>query len=216
MSVIVFFFIFFRLQVQGIYFSTILPILTLLWVRNRSCNSSSSGGGGGSITQLSMENGKQVGASASSSSFTVDLFGPKDSSKSSSSSTSLFGSVFGPSSTGLGKDSYHPGIMGASRNQDSGCQYGNAKAGNSDYMYQKNRGESGGRTSKERNSIYQNETAEPCYFSSSIHYGGQEVYSSTAQSTNTQYTLRKDGSEDDPNGNNSASRGNWWQGSLYY
>lgn len=120
-----------------------------------------------------------------------------------------------------------------------------------DYMYQKNRGESGGRTSKERNSIYQNETAEPCYFSSSIHYGGQEVYSPAAQGTNSQYTvrepkkkepfllctkskftlwlffisyssvfltwnqIRKDGSEDDLNGNNSASRGNWWQGKRF-
>lgn len=49
------------------------------------------------VRKLIMEKGKQVGAS--SSSFTMDLFGPKDSSKSSSSSSSLFGSVFGPSST---------------------------------------------------------------------------------------------------------------------
>lgn len=43
-----------------------------------------------------MEKGKQVGGS--SSSFIMDLFGPKESSKSSSSSTGLFGSVFGPPS----------------------------------------------------------------------------------------------------------------------
>ncbi|KAM1728989.1 hypothetical protein ACFX12_019436 [Malus domestica] len=33
-----------------------------------------------------------------------------------------------------------------------------------------------------------------------------------------QHTSKKDGSEDDANGNNanSVSRGNWWQSSLYY
>lgn len=48
-----------------------------------------------------MEKAKQVGGS-SASSFTSDLFGPKDSSSSSpSSSYGLFGSVFGPPSTVL-------------------------------------------------------------------------------------------------------------------
>lgn len=31
--------------------------------------------------------------------------------------------------------------------------------------------------SSKRSSVYHNETAEPCYFSSSIYYGGQENYS---------------------------------------
>ncbi|KAL3523910.1 hypothetical protein ACH5RR_016744 [Cinchona calisaya] len=153
-----------------------------------------------------MEKGKQVGGS--SSSFTMDLFGPKETSKSSSSSTGLFGSVFGPPSTGLGKDCSHSG-----RIQDYGNQYGNVKNGTLDYMNQKSRGDS-----RDRSSIYQNETAEPCYFSSSIYYGGQEVYPPTGQSTNPQHAFKKDGGDDDPNGNDStsASRGNWWQGSLYY
>ncbi|KAL3521149.1 hypothetical protein ACH5RR_019298 [Cinchona calisaya] len=155
-----------------------------------------------------MEKGKQVGSS--SSSFIMDLFGPKETSKSSSpSTTGLFGSVFGPPSMGLGKDSSHSGIK-----QDYGSQYGNLRNGTSDYyMNQKSRSDS-----RDQSSIYQNETAEPCYFSSSIYYGGQEVYSPTDQSTNTQHIFKKDGEDDDPDGNNStsASRGNWWQGSLYY
>lgn len=165
-----------------------------------------------------MEKGNK--ASSSSSSFTMDLFGPKDSSKSSSSSNSVFGSVFGPSSTGLGKDSYNSGIMGTSPSSSSrNSNSGNVKpVGNySEYhVNQKNRGggENGRKTNKENN--YQNETGEPCYFNSSIYYGGQEVYSPTAQTTNSQHIFKKDGGEDDPNGNNSASRGNWWQGSLYY
>ncbi|XP_027160642.1 uncharacterized protein LOC113761732 [Coffea eugenioides] len=153
-----------------------------------------------------MEKGKQVGSS--SSSFTMDLFGPKEPSKSSSSSTGLFGSVFGPSSTGLGKDSAHSG-----RKQDFGSQYGTARNGTSDYINQKSRADT-----KEKSSIYQSETSEPCYFSSSIYYGGQEVYSPTGQNTNSQHVFRRDGEDDDSNDNNpsSASRGNWWQGSLYY
>ncbi|KAG6607275.1 hypothetical protein SDJN03_00617, partial [Cucurbita argyrosperma subsp. sororia] len=71
---------------------------------------------------------------------------------------------------------------------------------------------------------------EPCHLSSSLYYGGQDGYceapseresktecsSVVANSLMTQ--LKKSGGEDDPNGNNSqpASRGNWWQGSLYY
>lgn len=39
-------------------------------------------------------------------------------------------------------------------------------------------GESNGLSSKEKSSIYQNQTIDhPCHFSSSIYYGGQEVYS---------------------------------------
>uniref|UniRef100_A0A5B7BRR5 Uncharacterized protein n=1 Tax=Davidia involucrata TaxID=16924 RepID=A0A5B7BRR5_DAVIN len=161
-----------------------------------------------------MENTKQVGGN-SSSSFTVDLFGPKDSS-SSSSSTGLFGSVFGPPSTGLVRDSSHTGIIGSLRKQDSGSQYGNAKHGTPDNITQRTEGS--GKPSKEGNSIYQNETVEPCYFSSSIYYGAQQVYSPSSQTTGSQHNFKKDGGQDDPNGSNlsSASRGNWWQGSFYY
>ncbi|KAK8660375.1 hypothetical protein V6N13_051301 [Hibiscus sabdariffa] len=74
-------------------------------------------------------------------------------------------------------------------------------------------GHGGTTTNKDKSSsIYHNETVEPSYLSSSIYYGGQENYSPFNKAT-----IKK---EDDPNGNNSsgdgASRGNWWQGSLYY
>uniref|UniRef100_A0A5B7C1Z0 Uncharacterized protein n=1 Tax=Davidia involucrata TaxID=16924 RepID=A0A5B7C1Z0_DAVIN len=162
-----------------------------------------------------MENTKQV--SGSSSSFTLDLFGPKDSS-SSSSSTGLFGSVFGPPSTGLRRDFSHSGNIGSLRKQDMGSQYGNAKHGTPDNTTQRSKGEGTGIPSKDRHSIYQNEKVEPCYFNSSIYYGGQEIYAPTSQTTGSQHIFKKDGGDDDPNGSNvnSASRGNWWQGSLYY
>jgi len=143
---------------------------------------------------------KQVnGGGGSSSSFTAELFGPKDSSQSSS-STGLFGSVFGPPSTGLGRNSAHSGTI----KHDIGSQYGNPKYSTTEYMSQRGKGET---------------VVEPCCFSSSIYYGAQEVYSPNAHSSSaSQHTSKKDDGNDDPNGNssNSASRGNWWQGSLYY
>ncbi|CAL5322566.1 unnamed protein product [Camellia sinensis] len=147
-----------------------------------------------------MENTKQVsggGSYSSSSSFTLDLFGPKDPSSSSSSSTDIFGSVFGPPSTGLGKDSSHTGFMGSMKMQDFASQYGIAKHGTPDNMSQRGKGEA---------------SVEPCYFSSSIYYGGQEVYPPTTHTTVSQHIFKKDGRDDDPNGSNlnGASRGNWW------
>lgn len=160
-----------------------------------------------------MENTKQVG---SSSSITLDLFGPKDSSSSSSLSSGLFGSIFQPPSSVPGRNSSHTGNIGSFRKQGSGNQAGNGKHGTPDNITQICNGES----SKDRGSIYHNETVEPCYFSSSIYYGGQEVYSPNARNTESHpiVTIKKDGGEDDLNGSNSnsASRGNWWQGSLYY
>lgn len=160
-----------------------------------------------------MDKAKQAG-----SSFTSELFGSMDSSKSSSSSNGLFGSLFGPSSTGLGKDSMHGGITGASSTHHYSARSAHAKQDSSDYKHKKNKGERIGSTGKDPNSIYQNEVGEPCYMSSSIYYGGQEVYSAAAHNPNSQQMgnqYRKDGGEDDPNGKN-ATRGDWWQGSLYY
>lgn len=59
----------------------------------------------------------------------------------------------------------------------------------SENMYsQSKKGESSGVTSKD--SIYQNETvAEPCYFSSSIYYGGQENYSPRTRTTESQHSV---------------------------
>ncbi|TMW87997.1 hypothetical protein EJD97_019155 [Solanum chilense] len=142
-----------------------------------------------------MEKAKQViDSSSSSSSFTNELFGPKEPSNS-----TLFASVFGPPSTGLRRDPIHSGDhRGSSRIQDQGNQYGN----NTKYG-----------TSENGSKRSQNEKVEaPCNLSSSIYYGGQDVYPPTNQTTGSQNNIvKKDG-----DGSNSASRGNWWQGSLYY
>lgn len=152
-----------------------------------------------------MENKRQESASSSSSSpINFDhLFGSKDSS--SSSTSGVFGSIFSPPSAVQGRGSNHSGsIIGSLRKQGESSKGGESNIFNS----------------KDESSIYQNESAEPCYFSSSIYYGGQENYSPRTKATTESHhhVVKKDGGEDDPNGNNSnsASRGNWWQGSLYY
>ncbi|KAJ0661513.1 hypothetical protein HanOQP8_Chr14g0549351 [Helianthus annuus] len=144
---------------------------------------------------------QQYGGSLS---FTERLFGPKDAP--STSSSGLFSSVFGPSSTvplplptGLGRDSKNTGLS-------KKPEFGGTKPPTQDYKTQRTTGE------KDGNPVYQNGIVEPCYLSSSIYYGGQEVYSSNTHTNRPQCIFKKHGGDDDP----SASRGNWWQGSLYY
>ncbi|KAL2548817.1 Encodes a protein involved in salt tolerance [Forsythia ovata] len=153
-----------------------------------------------------MEKAKQM--SGSSSSITMDdLFGP---SKSPSSSTTLFGSIFGPPPPVHEKNSTHSDAISSSRKKDF-----EHEQGISDYMAQKSRGE----FKKDKNSVDENGTnIEPCYFNSSIYYGGQEVYSPASQNNISKNIFKKDGGDVDSNenGSHSASRGNWWQGSLYY
>ncbi|XP_051121506.1 uncharacterized protein LOC127244942 isoform X1 [Andrographis paniculata] len=60
-------------------------------------------------------------------------------------------------------------------------------------------------------------TIEPCYFNSSIYYGAQEVYFPTNHPTNNiNNSLNKEGEDQSESHSTCASRGNWWQGSLYY
>ncbi|AES99480.2 hypothetical protein MtrunA17_Chr5g0436131 [Medicago truncatula] len=146
-------------------------------------------------------NKKQAWSSSSSSTVKFDqLFGPKD--PSSASSSSLFGSIFPPPPT--------PSVEGrGSRTQEVGS---------------KNLGATGTTPSdgisynKNTCTNYQNETMEPSYYSSSIYYGGQENYSPRNRTTEPHHVFKKDKNHGDHNGNNSssASRGDWWEGSLYY
>ncbi|CAI0427367.1 unnamed protein product [Linum tenue] len=142
-------------------------------------------------------------SSSSSSSFTSELFGSKESSLSSSSG--IFGSIFAPSSKVLGRESLRP-----ERKEDS-----SAKHGAPDYSARSLEGDNQNTSYRDMSSIYEDQRVQPCHLSSSIYYGGQDVYHhpQSNQSTNINSTFKKDGTEDDSGG---ASRGNWWQGSLYY
>ncbi|OIW16165.1 hypothetical protein TanjilG_18880 [Lupinus angustifolius] len=127
------------------------------------------------------------------------LFGPKKSSSTLSSSSTLFGSIFPPSSYVGGRD----------WRKQEGKNYGASGTHSS-------KDESSGRISKKSTSNnYENEAVEPSYFSSSIYYGGQENYFPRSRTiTEPHHVFSKKGEDDDPNGKDSstASRGNWWEG----
>ncbi|KAL1208471.1 hypothetical protein V5N11_007953 [Cardamine amara subsp. amara] len=133
-----------------------------------------------------MEGKGRVGSSTSSS-FTAELFGSRDPLPPSSSS-GVFSSIFPHPSKGVARD-------GLSSKHSSQAQ-------------------------RRESSTMQEDRADPCHLSSSLYYGGQDVYSRST--TNQTYPAvkneRQRSGEDDANGQNSqdASRGNWWQGSLYY
>ncbi|KAI7726628.1 hypothetical protein M8C21_025202 [Ambrosia artemisiifolia] len=70
----------------------------------------------------------------------------------------------------------------------------------------------------ERRSVFQ-ERVDSSPLSSSLYYGGQEdmyVCSSSDPTSQSYSKFKKVDGKDDPNHMHSASRGNWWQGSLYY
>ncbi|XP_011077618.1 uncharacterized protein LOC105161583 isoform X2 [Sesamum indicum] len=148
-----------------------------------------------------MEGGKKSG-----SSFTYDLFGAKDSSAPASSSA-IFGSIFAPPSRNSGGESLH--LSETEKKNGSGSQDWSGKNAASGGQEQ-NRST----TKKEMSSYFQEEKVQPFHYSSSIYYGGQDVYAQPQSTQNpSSTTFNKDVGEDD---SGSASRGNWWQGSLYY
>ncbi|KAK1586928.1 hypothetical protein Q3G72_007636 [Acer saccharum] len=155
-----------------------------------------------------MEAGKRQ-VSSTSSSFTADLFGSKEPPPPPSSSSGILASILSPPKT----------VVGSWQKQNPGNQAWNTKQGtpavctedatcNTPY--------------KDRSCMFQEERAGPCHLSSSLYYGGQDIYSNSPSIHGApgSYPIVKkdDKGEDDPNGNNSngVSRGNWWQGSLYY
>ncbi|CAO2825197.1 unnamed protein product [Amaranthus hypochondriacus] len=153
-----------------------------------------------------MDNKKPQQAS-SCSSLTSQLFG----SNQSSSSNDVLASIF-PPSKGVQRNSVYSEVRGSWQNEPSGNQPWNTKQDNT---YKHDEAIYGSSGSKERSSIYEQERAEPCHLSNSLYYGGRETYSKLPTNQNsTSYPMnKKDGEEDNPS---SVSRGNWWQGSLYY
>ncbi|KAJ7961346.1 Plant/T7H20-70 protein [Quillaja saponaria] len=161
-----------------------------------------------------MEGRKQIGSSSSSSSsssFTSELFGSKESYPSSSSG--IFGSIFASTSKALGRESVRSEVSG--KRQDFASEAWNSKIATPEGTFRRNEGEFQSTPNRDTSSIYQEQKVQPCHLSSSIYYGGQDIYSQPQSTQNTELNSmhKKDGGEDD---SGSASRGNWWQGSLYY
>ncbi|CAA7061790.1 unnamed protein product [Microthlaspi erraticum] len=136
----------------------------------------------------------------SSSSLTSELFGSRDNPSSSPSSHSgVFGSIFAPPSKVMGRESTRQQETVTGGWNDKTSKTGDAADGNREQ--EENDG-----------SVYEEQRVQPCHLSSSIYYGGPDVYFQP-QSSSIHSTKKTDGCEDD---SGSASRGNWWQGSLYY
>ncbi|XP_058739689.1 uncharacterized protein LOC131611867 [Vicia villosa] len=166
-----------------------------------------------------MEGRKKLSSSSSSSSssFTSELFGSIDFHPSSASS-GIFDSIFSPSSKVFGRESLRSALNGKTATEGLNSKIGTQdymSKGNADYVSKGSEGETEEKTNKDMSYVYQEQRVQPCQLSSSIYYGGQDVYShpqsTRGSGSNTMY--KKDGGEDD---SGSASRGNWWQGSLYY
>ncbi|KAI3447726.1 hypothetical protein Pfo_004391 [Paulownia fortunei] len=154
-----------------------------------------------------MEGGKKSG-----SSFTSDLFGAKDSSAAAPSS-GIFGSIFAPPARVSGGESLNFSV--AEKKNDSVSQARSAKTAVSgsfsDNNAQGGQEQNWSTTSKDMK-YYQDEKVQPFHYSSSIYYGGQDIYSQPESAKNPGVTtFNKDVGEDD---SGSASRGNWWQGMM--
>lgn len=170
-----------------------------------------------------MEAKNPASTAASSSSFSslsTDLFGPKDSpsasSSANSSSAGIFSHIFSPPSTRLGMDSSRSNSFGTRGEQNHG-QVLNGKQASAGSIPQSSEQKSV--LNKDGSSVFHNEIADPCSLSSSLYYGGRDICSQSpnARASGTGHNFKKDGGgEDDSDNSNIASRGNWWQGSLYY
>ncbi|AED90420.1 putative protein [Arabidopsis thaliana] len=149
-----------------------------------------------------MEGRKKKASSSSpcsSSSLTSELFGSREN-PSSPSSSGILGSIFPPPSKVLGRESVRQEtVTGGCWNEKTSKTGGNVDRNREQ---QENHG----------SGYQQDQRVQPCHLSSSIYYGGPDVYFQPQNSTSNS-TNKKDGGEDD---SGSASRGNWWQGSLYY
>ncbi|KAG8362898.1 hypothetical protein BUALT_BualtUnG0026800 [Buddleja alternifolia] len=131
-----------------------------------------------------MEGGKKSG-----SSFTRDLFGEKH-----SSSGGIFSSIFPTPSKSPEMKSVR---LSETENKNDSTRVSGEKD------------QSRITTIKDKSSCFQKEKVQPFNYSSSIYYGGQDVYSQPKSDENPGLTtFNKDAGEDD---SGSASRGNWWR-----
>nr|GEX28316.1 hypothetical protein [Tanacetum cinerariifolium] len=161
-----------------------------------------------------MENKKNSQKQKPTSSFAAELFGENDSH---SSSTGIFSSIFPPPARA--RNQSFSQFNGDTQKGTLGNQVWTATRGTSAENVAKNTASANSSLmNMERRSIFQ-ERVEPSPLGSSLYYGGQEdmyVCSSSNSTSQPYHKFKKLDGKDDPNHLHSASRGNWWQGSLYY
>ncbi|PKU87224.1 uncharacterized protein LOC110097044 isoform X1 [Dendrobium catenatum] len=136
-------------------------------------------------------------------SFVDELFPRRESAQQAKSD--ILSSIFPPRSTGGGKDSSHSDFSGTWRKQGEGNSRGSPS-----------KNQSSGK--KYSNPLYLCELPESCLMSSSVYYGGRDDFipeSSASNNSSSYFNCKKD-KEDDSANTDVATRGDWWQGSLYY
>ncbi|XP_057854818.2 uncharacterized protein LOC131064636 isoform X1 [Cryptomeria japonica] len=123
---------------------------------------------------------------------------------------------FGTESSKSGFAQQRPGVMGRESNKTEGTatqrgHFEGHSVGNSA------RNMTGSNSQKYQSIHGKSQSLSDAFLASSLYYGGRDLYHdpSTAKTEGVNGQLNKDNMDDDTN-TSKASRGNWWQGSLYY
>ncbi|KAK1265750.1 hypothetical protein QJS04_geneDACA011382 [Acorus gramineus] len=164
--------------------------------------------------------GKKSTVSADSAkakpSIASELFGSKESSapgtkgySAGSGSSGIFDAVFSNPATMPGRPNSQFDGLGTWRKEDH--QVWNSKPAPSDSIFQNSSSEG----NKDRNPLFAGDhgKVEPCFLGSSLFYGGQDICNPPSNPSGTNKYYKDD---DDRDERDCASRGNWWQESLYY
>ncbi|XP_073009432.1 uncharacterized protein [Typha latifolia] len=147
-----------------------------------------------------------------SSSSGDEFFGRKEDSKASSPSR-YFSTVFPPASLVMGKDASPSDSNRTMNKQRVEVQNGHARGAAADGKCKGSSTENWTTCSNEGKPFYPIESTDSPYFGSSVHYGARDFYS-TSSSNHVTETPRSYKEEDEDE--SVATRGDWWQGSLYY
>ncbi|XP_072996960.1 uncharacterized protein [Typha latifolia] len=137
-----------------------------------------------------------------------EFFGRKEV-KGGSSSSGYFSSVFPPASTVMGKDVSPSDLYWTLNRQRGEYQIGNTHDGKSQESPTKKQTT----CNKDGKPNFLTESTEAPYFGSSVHYGARDFYSSSPPK---HVAANPKSNKNDDEDESSATRGNWWQGSLYY
>jgi len=161
-------------------------------------------------------------SSPSPSSSICDLFGTERSAR--GTSGGLFESLGHPDSNSrslftrqtheeetMGSESTNRDGTGAQRSSSQGNSGSRTSQGLNGSNSQKGQGQSGSLHGKSQN-------VNDTFLGSSLYYGGPDLCCDPSTTkTESLLGIKPDSTEDDTSSSNTgASRGNWWQGSLYY
>ncbi|CAD5180250.1 unnamed protein product [Musa acuminata subsp. malaccensis] len=128
-----------------------------------------------------------------------------------------FSTVFPPPSTVIAKHSSPGDLYRTLNRQSTDGQIGNAQNAAADVMSRGSPTRGQTTQGKDGKPVYPNESEESACFGSSVHYGGRDFsVSSPSDQISGAPKSYKTNEGNKPGDTNIATRGEWWQGSLYY